>query len=237
MLVGMTENRPEHRSGHGHDYLPAAGRDAFLPFYDLLTRLMRMNRTYDRLIAQAELRTGMRVLEIGCGTGNVTIRAKRAHPGADFVGSDPDPLVLGRARRKAAGLDGVRFEHGYAQSLPYGDGEFDRVLSSAMLHHLDVAAKPLALAEVFRVLRPGGQLHLVDFVGGHRGLLGRLMPRSGHGTVDFDGDVPDMMRSAGFDCTVADVQRTAFFGPLTFFRATRMTDATADDGVSLAPHD
>jgi ubiquinone/menaquinone biosynthesis C-methylase UbiE len=163
----------------------------------------------------------MRVLEIGCGTGNVTLRAKRAFPGTDFVGSDPDELVLGRARRKAEGLDGVRFEHGYAQSLPYGDGEFDRVLSSAMLHHIDVAAKPLVLAEVFRVLRPGGQLHLVDFVGGHRGLLGRLMPKGGHGTVDFDGDMTDMMRSAGFDCAVAGVQRNPFFGPLTFFRATR----------------
>lgn len=64
-------------------------------------------------------------------------------------------------------MTGIRFEHGYAQRLPYSDGEFDRVLSSMMLHHLDADSKAAAAAEVFRVLRPGGRLHVVDqrFVG------------------------------------------------------------------------
>ena len=66
----MTEHRPH--SATKHDYIPALGRDALLPVYDLLTRVLGMDRVYDALVAQAELADGLRVLEIGCGTGNVT---------------------------------------------------------------------------------------------------------------------------------------------------------------------
>ena len=163
----MTEHRPHIPGiGHGrHDYLPAAGHDALLPCYDLLTRALGMGRAYDALIRQAELEDGQQLLEIGCSTGNVIIRAGRRHPGIDAVGADPDPRALTRARRKARGLPGIRFDRGYAQDLPYADGQFDRVLSSMMWHHLDDEVKPQAAAEIFRVLLPGGRLHLLD-VGG-----------------------------------------------------------------------
>ena len=100
-----------------------------------------------------------------------------------MIGSDPDPLALKRAQRKARRMSGIRFERGYAQRLPYSDGEFDRVLSSMMLHHLDGDAKAAAAAEVFRVLRPGGRLHLVDMGGdmtAHDGLSARLVLHSPH---------------------------------------------------------
>jgi ubiquinone/menaquinone biosynthesis C-methylase UbiE len=164
MMAVMTEHRPHsvtHTRGNRHDYLPAAGPDAFLPAYDLLSRLLGMHKNYHALIAQAELQSGQKVLEIGCGTGNLTIRAKQAQPAADVIGSDPDPKALARAQRKARQISGIRFEHAYAQTLPFGDGEFDRVLSSMMLHHLDEDVKAAAAAEVFRVLRPGGRLHIV----------------------------------------------------------------------------
>src|SRR5258707_6435928 len=175
----MTEHHP-HLAAQ-HDYIPAAGRDALLPGYDLLTLLLGMNRVYDTLVAQADLADGQRVLEIGCGTGNVTTRAKRAAPGADVVGTDPDPLALARAQRKAHGMTGIRFERAYAQELPFADGEFDRALSSMMLHHLDDDVKAGAAAEIHRVLRPGGTLNIVD-VGGtmtaHDGFPARRKPRS-----------------------------------------------------------
>jgi ubiquinone/menaquinone biosynthesis C-methylase UbiE len=97
---------------HPHDYLPAAGHDALLPGYDLLTRLFGINRVHQRLIGQAELADDHRVLEIGCGTGNLAVRVKRVHPLVEVVGSDPDPLALRRARQKAARLNGISFEQG-----------------------------------------------------------------------------------------------------------------------------
>src|SRR4051795_4139850 len=106
-MNSMTEHRP-HAAARQHDYIPAFGKDALLPFYDLLTRALGMGRIYDTLVAQAELGDGLRVVEIGCGTGNVTVRAKRTAPGAEVVGTDPDPLALARARRKARGMTGIR---------------------------------------------------------------------------------------------------------------------------------
>jgi ubiquinone/menaquinone biosynthesis C-methylase UbiE len=209
---------------HPHDYLPAAGHDALLPCYDLMSRLLGMPRVYDTLIAQAELADGQSVLEIGCGTGNLTARVKRAHPTVDITGSDPDPRALDRAERKAAHLTGIRFERGYAERLPYADGEFDRVLSSMMLHHVDDDAKPAAAAEIFRVLRPGGSLHLVD-IGGDittdHGLMARLASRSRHIAGNLGDAIPRLLAAAGFDCTRVATHRQRVVGRLTYYRATR----------------
>src|SRR3978361_142439 len=155
MIVDMTKNHLHARFHHSNprDYLPAAQHDALLPAYDLMSRALGIGKIHQTLIAQAELADGHRVLEIGSGTGNLTLLAKRFRPGVDIIGVDPDPLALGRAQRKLHGGAGIRFDHGYAQRLPYPDGDFDRVLSSMMLHHLDSEAKAAAAAEVFRVLR------------------------------------------------------------------------------------
>lgn len=221
----MTQHRPT-RSDHGprHDYLPAAGRDAFLPFYDLFTALLGAATVHRGLIDQAALAGGQRVLEIGCGTGNLALRVKRTHPDVEVVGSDPDPLALTRATRKARGLDGVRFERGYAQRLPYPDASFDRVFSALMLHHLDHDTRVAAAAEVARVLRPGGSLHLADMAGGPHGLhgfLARRMARSGHLTDNQGDGIPRLLTAAGLDCTEVSSSRHAVMGRVGYYRASR----------------
>ncbi|PRC57494.1 SAM-dependent methyltransferase, partial [Mycobacterium sp. ITM-2017-0098] len=73
----MTKHHPNsvvHSWGNDHDYLPAAGRDFLLPFYDVLTRLLGFGPAYDELITQAELDGVEDILEIGCGTGNLAAR-------------------------------------------------------------------------------------------------------------------------------------------------------------------
>jgi len=218
----MTEHRPH--TATQHDYIPAFGKDALLPFYDLLTRVLGMGGNYDALVAQAELADGLRVLEIGCGTGNVTMRVKRAAAGADVTGTDPDPLALARCQRKAHGLTGIRFERAYAQELPFADGGFDRVLSSMMLHHLDDDVKAAAAAEMFRVLRPGGVAHIMD-VGGpmtaQDGYAARRMLRNPHIAGSLGDAIPRLLRSAGFDAGVVASRPHRFVGRLTFYRAVR----------------
>lgn len=214
----VTKNDPTGKL----DYLPAAGRDAFLPFYDVFTGLLGAANLHRALIGQADLAPGQRVLEIGCGTGNLSVRVKRTHPGVDFVGSDPDPLALARAQRKARRLDGIRFERGYAQRLPYPDASFDRVLSAMMFHHLDPDAKAAAAAEVARVLRPGGSLHLADFTGqahGAHGFLARRMAKSGH----LIGGIPEVLGAAGLDCEEVAERRHPVMGEVTYYRASRLT--------------
>ncbi|MHA3018933.1 class I SAM-dependent methyltransferase [Mycobacterium sp. BMJ-28] len=205
----MTKDHPHsviRAIGNKHDYLPAAGRDVLLPGYDLLTRVLGMPPAYDELIAQAGLFAGARVLEIGCGTGNLTSRVRRSQSSSQVTGIDPDPRALARARKKCPG---VTFEKGYAQRLPFGDGAFDRVLSSMMLHHLDPEAKGAALAEAFRVLTPGGSLHIVDVVGRH------LSATSGA------DELPGLLRATGFECAELGSRRLRLVGPVAFYRGTR----------------
>nr|WP_090275209.1 class I SAM-dependent methyltransferase [Mycolicibacterium komanii]CRL68156.1 methyltransferase [Mycolicibacterium komanii] len=220
----MTENTPTTESTRGHDYLPAAGHDLFLPAYDLLTRVLGFRRAYRTLIDQADLHSGMTVLEVGCGTGNLIIAARQAHPGIEATGCDPDPLALRRAERKARGRTDVIFDRGYVQNLPYADGMFDRVLSSMMWHHLDDDAKGSAAEQIFRVLRPGGELHLVD-VGGEvpadDGALARRLMRSAHAAGNRGDAIPRQLSAVGFECTQVGHQRVRVFGHVAFFKAVR----------------
>jgi ubiquinone/menaquinone biosynthesis C-methylase UbiE len=183
-----------------------------------------MQKGYDDFVAGAELADGLRVLEIGCGTGNVTIRVKRATPGSDVVATDPDPRALARAQRKAQGLTGVRFERAYAQELPFADGDFDRVLSSMMLHHLDDDVKAAAAVEMYRVLRPGGIVHIVDIGGpmtASDGFMARRMLRNPHIVGSLGDAIPRLLRSVGFDARVVASRPQRFIGRLTFYRGIR----------------
>lgn len=217
----MTEHSP---ASSPHDYLPAAGHDAFLPGYDLLTRVFGFDRAYRTLIEQADLSAGLSVLEVGCGTGNLLVRAKRFEPHIRAVGCDPDPRALARARRKSRGHSGITFDRGYAQELPYGDAEFDRVLSSMMWHHLDDDVKTAAAQEFFRVLRPGASLHLVDFGGevdDGGGVLARQIRRNAHTAGNLGDAIPRRLREAGFTCHQVGTRRIRLLGPVAFFQAIR----------------
>src|SRR3990172_4755088 len=191
------------RSNASPGYIPALGARVLTPLYDPLLRwVMREERFKNRLIDLADVRPGMRVLDLGCGTGTLAIMVKRRQPRAEIVGLDPDPAMLERARTKAgrAGVE-IQFDEGFASNLPYPDGSYDRVLSSMMTHHLTPRAKRRAFAEALRVLRRGGEFHIVDF-GPARSSMMRLMASIMRGLEEtednFAGRLPGMLAEAGF---------------------------------------
>jgi len=209
---------------HRH-FIPAAGRDWLLPLYDSFTRLLGMDSALRRLVEQAALAPGQRVLDLGCGTGALTLLTKRTQPDIEIVGLDPDAKALARARRKAkdAGLD-LRLEQGFGDALPFPDESFDRVLSSFMFHHLEVAQKPAVLREVHRVLRPGGELHLLDFGGGGHGLgtlLAHLVHRDESLRANTEHQLTLRMREAGFGQAEEIERRSSLVGGLVYYGATR----------------
>ena len=148
--------------------------------YDLVVQFMALGqagRLRRKTIEFARIVPGERVLDVGCGTGELALHAKERAGSAGLVcGLDAAPEMIEVARRKAARQRAeVDFRVGLVEQMPYPDGSFDVVLSSLMMHHLPADLKPIALAEIRRVLRrpdavsgkPRGRLVIVDF----RGLL------------------------------------------------------------------
>ena len=85
------------------------------------------------------------MLDVGCGTGSLTIAAKkRAGPASKVSGIDPSSEMIAKAQKKAKreGVD-ISFQNSVIEGLPFSDGHFDVVLSSLMLHHLPKAAREL----------------------------------------------------------------------------------------------
>jgi SAM-dependent methyltransferase len=233
----MAEQTPQPPAGPasppaeaGPSYLPPMGHDRLLPLYDPLTWVLRMRTAHRRLADQAGLRPGDRVLEIGCGTGNLALLVKRRHPETTVVGLDPDPRALARAGRKARRTRrSVHLERGFAGALPYPDASFDRVLSAFMLHHLEPADRQAALREARRVLAPSGSLHVVDF-GGDRPSRRRRIRRPHrsarrHGTAGHAGHtgdgIPALMTAAGLADAAETGHHDTLLGPCTFYRANR----------------
>jgi SAM-dependent methyltransferase len=204
-------------------YLPAMGHDRLLPLYDPLQRLLGMESVHRQLVDKARIQPDQRLLEIGCGTGNLTILIKRLYPGAEVVGIDPDPKALARAQRKA-GREAlsVHLDRGFAEELPYPNASFDRVLSALMFHHLGPEEKEKTLDEARRVLKPGGSLHLVDFGGAtarSEGFLARLHNRSERLRDNFGERIPTLMREAGFADPTEVTHRVTIAGRFTYYRA------------------
>lgn len=217
-----SDQPPPQVANAGRRYLPGMGREWLLPLYDPFTRLIGIESAQRKLAHEAELESADRVLEIGCGTGNLALLVKRMRPQLEVVGLDPDPKALARAGRKArrAGLT-LKLDRGFADELPYPDGSFDRVLSSLMFHHLEAELRAPSLREVVRVLRPGGSLHLMDFGGESHHLhgLSRLARRSHTLQDNWDGRIATLMREAGFVDAIETGHLTKRIGRLTYYRA------------------
>jgi len=217
-------------------YIPALRFDWLTPVYDpVLRRMMPESTLKQRLITQAQIVAGQRVLDLGAGTGTLTIMVKQACPGADVVGLDGDPRVLATARDKAAAAGvAISFDRGLATVLPYDEARFDRVLSSLMLHHLTTADKVLALRETWRVLRPGGELHVLDFGPPHNALawLLSLVFRRLERTADvIGGRLPALFKQAGFTAVAQTGQQMTMLGTLAFYRGRKQV-ATPQDTPS-----
>jgi SAM-dependent methyltransferase len=160
-------------------YLPAAGRSWLLPLYDPMTRLGGVRRRHARLVALAGIAPGERVLDLGCGTGNLAVLVARTVPGSVVTGVDPDRPSLVRAARKARRLRlPMTLVRGYGQALPLPDESVDHVVSALALHHVEPGSRAATAGEILRVLRPGGTVTILDF-GGH--------DAGGHGEANGHG--------------------------------------------------
>ena len=128
--------------------------------YDLTIGWDRAFRANAKRLVQSTVGPGDRGLDVGVGTG---LLAEYGSPiAADYVGVDISAAMLSRAARKivAAEMTNVALRFGRADSLPFEDDSFDVVISSFMLPHIARRERTAVLAEMGRVLRPGGRFGL-----------------------------------------------------------------------------
>lgn len=193
---------------HPESPAPTEGRlIRWASFYDLLTNIMtlgRIRRLRSLTVDQTLLKAGEKVLDVGCGTGGVTIPAKlRVGKTGTAAGIDPAPEMIAVARKKAvrAGLE-IDFRIGVIESLPFPDETFNAVTSSLMMHHLPKPVRVKGLAEIRRVLKPGGRILIADMIRpspSFLGHLGSLVLHHGHSVQFGIEDLSALLKEAGFE--------------------------------------
>ena len=211
-------NTPDDR------YIPALSFRRLTPLYDPLLKWAMRENTFKRyLVAQADIQPGMNVLDLGCGTGTLTILLKQACPQAEVTGLDGDPQVLAIARAKAEkACVSIVWEQGLAHELIYPPATFDRVVTSLVLHHLTRDNKRKAFVQIYRVLKPGGGFHILDFGPPHSvgmRVIASFMRRLEETADNFDGLIPALLHEAGFSGLTEPRQFSTIFGPVSYLSA------------------
>ncbi|HEY7195636.1 MAG TPA: class I SAM-dependent methyltransferase [Gaiellaceae bacterium] len=147
----------------------AAAKALFAPLgptYDRYARLLSFGqdpRWRRFLVSRIKAASGATVLDVACGTAAVSIELVRRY-GCRVVGVDQSPEMLAEGRRRAdqAGLQGrIELEEGRAENLPFDDGGFDHLTFTYLLRYVDDPAA--TLAELARVVRPGGTIGMLEF--------------------------------------------------------------------------
>ena len=158
--------------------------DSWANIYDIVNYFVFMifgggNNLRNEIVGMAKLREAKSVLDIGCGTGNLSLEIVRRLPaGGHVIGIDAGEKMVALAKNKLQEKQmPIQFLRVSAENVPFKDEVFDCVFNVFLLHHLPMELKRAAFNEMYRVLKKGGELVTVD-VDKPSTLLGKLIDLS-----------------------------------------------------------
>jgi len=209
-------------------YVPAAGRAWLTGSYDRTVALTMRENAWRPALVQAiagDTPHGGTVVEVGCGTGSLTLALATARCDATVLGVDADPTILALARGKP-GADAVTWMQGRADSFALPAASADVVVCSLLLHHLGDEAKARALAHIAGLLSRTGVLHIADW-GPPRAPAGALGARalqlfdgrSGPQSL-LDGQLSAMLATAGLTASRRHGALRTVWGKVELWRST-----------------
>ena len=211
------------------EYVPALSFNSLTPYYDAVVGTTTRERTFKHaLIQQAGFKAGQQVLDLASGTGTLAIWVKQAQPQATVTGVDGDPAILSIATRKAQQAHvTVQFDHALSYSLPYPAAHFDRAVSSLFFHHLTWENKQRTAQELFRVLKPGAELHVADW--GYptnalmRGLFLSIQLLDGYKNTqdNVSGKLIELFQQAGFAEVAQRQTFSTIYGTMALYSAVK----------------
>ncbi len=141
--------------------------EKIVPTYDSYMRKMTFGREHtlrETTVKLAQVRPGDCILEVGCGTGTLTLEAKKqAGPSGKAFGIDVIPGMIELSQRKAAQAnENITFQLGSIDDIPFPENQFDVVMCSFMIFHMAEKTRRKGIAEIYRVLKPEGRLLVLD---------------------------------------------------------------------------
>jgi ubiquinone/menaquinone biosynthesis C-methylase UbiE len=206
-------NEPRIKNGpqtEGHTLHWASEYDLFSNLFGLGTN----GRNSRMVIELANIKPGESVLDVGCGTGSLTLTAEsQAGPEGRVHGIDASPEMIAAAQKRASRSGSqVVFELGLIEKLAFPDATFDVVISRLAIHHLPDDLKRRGFAEILRVLKPGGHVLIADFRPPTNPVLNHVMSAMvGSHMMQTDASrLPPLLESAGFVEVAYGPTRSAF---------------------------
>jgi len=185
-----------------YKYIPPVTYPILTPLYDFFCVVSGFgSRFRGKVLDAVELRDGMTVVDIGCGTGVFLKVAKQSFPHVRFVGLDPDAQALGIAEHRFAKAGAsVELKKAFAESLPLSDNSVDACFSTLALHHMPDDIKRSAIREMHRILKNGGKVVIADFGETKSTLFHKILffEKPEYLDGNFRGVIPQYLREIGF---------------------------------------
>jgi len=160
------------------DQIMKSQMEKMVQSYDSYMRKITLGRERalrEMTVSLAQVKAGDRVLEVGCGTGTLTLAAKRqAGPSGEVFGIDIIPGMIEASQSKAAQAKmEATFQLGSIEDIPFPANQFDVVMCSFMIFHMSEMVRRKGITEIYRVLKPQGRLLVLDLA-----LPARALPRT-----------------------------------------------------------